>query len=194
MRSEKAPQISCFESLRTSVYMLSLLMCTRHACHRCRDLDYCRKQRLGPAGTSQHAIIVTYHRSVKKWNVFIDLELIIFPVQLGCYGYGSHCKVFCYWNMNVTLFRVSANQISVFSITTESVIIEPWKALENKPRKSWKSAWKICCANLVYTWLKCLLDFSLNLTGKHYSFKVIFRSWRHSSPLVCTWWIEKIMV
>ena len=29
-------------------------------------------------------------------------------------------KVLCYANMNVTLFRVSANQISVFSITQQS--------------------------------------------------------------------------
>ena len=29
----------------------------------------------------------------------------------------GNCKVLCYANMNVTLFRVSANQISVFSIT-----------------------------------------------------------------------------
>ena len=50
----------------------------------------------------------------------IDLELIIFPVQLGCYGYGSHCKVLCDANMSVTLFRVSADQISVFSITKQS--------------------------------------------------------------------------
>ena len=59
--------------------MLSLLMCTRHASHvtrhTCRDLDYCSKQ---GRGTSQHAIIATYHRSVKQWKVFIDLESIVF--------------------------------------------------------------------------------------------------------------------
>ena len=38
--------------------------------HTCRDCDYCSKQRRG----TSHAIIATYHRSVKKWNVFIDLE------------------------------------------------------------------------------------------------------------------------
>ena len=32
----------------------------------------------------------------------------------------GNCKVLCYANMNVTLFRVSANQISVFSITQQS--------------------------------------------------------------------------
>ena len=36
----------------------------------------------------------------------------------------GNCKVLCYANMNVTLFRVSANQISeIFHNTTESVII-----------------------------------------------------------------------
>ena len=33
----------------------------------------------------------------------------------------GNCKVLCYANMNVTLFRVSANQISVFSITQQSL-------------------------------------------------------------------------
>ena len=32
----------------------------------------------------------------------------------------GNCKVFCYANMNVTLFRVSAYEISVFSITQQS--------------------------------------------------------------------------
>ena len=32
----------------------------------------------------------------------------------------GNCKVLCYANMNVTLFRVSANQISVFSITQQA--------------------------------------------------------------------------
>ena len=59
-----------------TVYMLSLLICTHHACHTCRDGDYCSKQRLG----TSHAIIATYHGSVKKWNVFIYSESI-FPVQ-----------------------------------------------------------------------------------------------------------------
>ena len=48
---------------------------SRVACHTCRDLDYCSKQ---GRGTSQHAIIATYHRSVKQWKVFIDLESIVF--------------------------------------------------------------------------------------------------------------------
>ena len=38
-----------------TVYMLSLLICTRHACHTCRDRDYCSKQRRG----TSHAIIST---------------------------------------------------------------------------------------------------------------------------------------
>ena len=35
----------------------------------------------------------------------------------------GNCKVLCYANMNVTLFRVSANQISVFSITEQSRLL-----------------------------------------------------------------------
>ena len=38
----------------------------------------------------------------------------VIPTLLG------NCKVLCYANMNVTLFRVSANQISVFFITQQS--------------------------------------------------------------------------
>ena len=94
----------------STVYMLSLLMCTHISLVSWSS--YCNKQR---RGTSQHAIrIPTFYRLVKNWNVFIDLELIIFQVQLGCYGYGSHCKVLCYANMNVPLFWVSAYQISIF--------------------------------------------------------------------------------
>ena len=43
MRPEKAPKISCFESLWTSpstVSMLSLLMCTRHASHVTRVVTW----------------------------------------------------------------------------------------------------------------------------------------------------------
>ena len=101
---------------------------SRVACHTCRDLDYCSKQ---GRGTSQHAI-----RSVKQWKVFIDLESIVFfPVQLGCYGYGSHLVVVpalrvkmtfmriqngIHVEMALILTRLSANQISVFSITQHS--------------------------------------------------------------------------
>ena len=56
----------------------------------------CSKQR---PGTPQHAIICMATSLSQKVECFIDLELIIFLVQLGCYGYGSHCKVLCYANM-----------------------------------------------------------------------------------------------
>ena len=105
---------------------------SRVACHTCRDLDYCSKQ---GRGTSQHAIIATYHRSVKQWKVFIDLQSIVFPVQLGCYGYGSHLVAVPALRVKMTFMRIqndihvemalilthlSANQISVFSITQHS--------------------------------------------------------------------------
>ena len=35
----------------------------------------------------------------------------------------GNCKVFCYANMNVTLFRVSANQISVFSVRFNLIFV-----------------------------------------------------------------------
>ena len=80
MRPEKAPEISCFESLLNfAEYCFHVVIVDVHtsrvACHTCRDLDYCSKQ---GRGTSQHAIIATYHRSVKQWKVFIDLESIGF--------------------------------------------------------------------------------------------------------------------
>ena len=92
-----------------TVYMLSLLICTHHACHTCRDRDYCSKQRLG----TSHAIIATYHGSVKKWNVLF-IRNQYFRFNSAAMDTGLTAKVFCYANMIVTLFRVSANQISVY--------------------------------------------------------------------------------
>ena len=77
--------------------LLLLMLCS------CRDRD--------TAAVNRDAV---RDNMLLKWNDLIDLELIVFPVQLGCYGYGSHCKKQCYANMNVTLFWVSANQIAVF--------------------------------------------------------------------------------
>ena len=131
MRPEKAPEISCFESLWTSpstVSMLSLLMCTRHACHMCRDLDYCSKQ---GRGTSQRAIIATYHRSVKQWKVFIDLESIVFSGStrllwirvslqsvLLCIQSVLLCKHECHY-----VSGISQSNFNIFHNKTESVII-----------------------------------------------------------------------
>ena len=56
--------------------MLSLLMCTRHASHVTCVVTWITA--VNRPGTSQHAIIATYHRSVKQWKVFIDLESIVF--------------------------------------------------------------------------------------------------------------------
>ena len=137
MRPEKAPEISCFESLWTSPSTVVIVdvHTSRVACHTCHDLDYCSKQ---GRGTSQQVIIATYHRSVKQWKVFIDLESIVltfFPVQLGCYGYGSRLVVVPALRVKMTFMRIqndihvemalilthlSANQISVFSITQHS--------------------------------------------------------------------------
>ena len=103
---------------------------SRVACHTtCRDLDYCSKQ---GRGTSQHAIIATYHRSVKQWKVFIDLESIVFSgstrllwirVSPGSSsGIAGQNDIHADQNdihveMALILTHLSANQISVFSIT-----------------------------------------------------------------------------
>ena len=105
---------------------------SRVACHTCRDLDYCSKQ---GRGTSQHAIIATYHRSVKQWKVFIDLESIVFSGSTRLLWIRVSPVVVPALRVKMTFMRIqndihvemalilthlSANQISVFSITQES--------------------------------------------------------------------------
>ena len=114
--------------------MLSLLMCTRHASHVTRVVTWITAVNRD-AVRHNMPIIATYHRSVKQWKVFIDLESIVFRVQLGCYGYGSHLVVVPALRVKMTVMRIqndihvemalilthlSANQISVFSITQHS--------------------------------------------------------------------------
>ena len=53
-----------------------------------------------------------------------------------------NCNLPCYANMNVTLFRVSANQISVFSITQQSRLL--YQKISSDNRKS-----RICSAQSV---------------------------------------------
>ena len=87
------------------------------ACHSCLDCDATINR-----DTVRHNMLLLLHiipRS-KSEMFFINLELIIFPVQLGSHGYGSQCIMFSYANMNVTLFRISDYQISVFSIKQQS--------------------------------------------------------------------------
>ena len=69
---------------------------------------------------SQHAAIATYYRSVEKWNVFIDLEINNFSGSTWLVSIRVSLQSTLLCNMNVTLFGVSANQISVFSITQQS--------------------------------------------------------------------------
>ena len=114
--------------------MLSLLMCTRHASHVTRVVTWFTA--VNRDAVRHNMLIATYHRSVKQWKVFIDLESIVFfSVQLGCYGYGSHLVVVPALRVKMTFMRIqndihvemalilthfSANQISVFSITQHS--------------------------------------------------------------------------
>ena len=146
MRPEKAPEISCFESLWTSpstVWVFPCCRCwyahrhtSRVACHMCRDLDYCSKQ---GRGTSQHAIIATYHRSVKQGKNFIDLESIIFSGSTRLLWIrvspGSSSGIACQndihadpkWHScrNGTDFNtlISQSNFCIFHNTTQSVII-----------------------------------------------------------------------
>ena len=109
---------------------------SRVACHTCRDLDYCSKQ---GRGTSQHAIIATYHRSVKQWKVFIDLESIVFSgstrllwirVSPGSSsGIAGQNDIHAYpkWHScrNGTDFNtlISQSNFCIFHNTTQSVIM-----------------------------------------------------------------------
>ena len=60
-----------------TVSMLSLLMCTRHASHVTRVVTWITAVNRD-AVRHNMLIIATYHRSVKQWKVFIDLESIVF--------------------------------------------------------------------------------------------------------------------
>ena len=105
----------------STVYMLPLLMCTRISLVPLSW--YCSAVNWN-AVRHNNAIIATYHRSVKKWNVCIALELIIFPVQLGCHRDGSRCKVFCLCNNECHFVSgISQSNFCIFHNTTESVII-----------------------------------------------------------------------
>ena len=139
---ESSGNFMFWKSLNFAEYCFHVVIVDVHtsrvACHTCRDLDYCSEQRRGPAGSSQYAIIATYHRSVKQWKVFIDLESIVFPVQLGCYGYSSpgsssgiagqndiHADPKWHSCRNGTDFNtlVSQSNFCIFHNTTQSVII-----------------------------------------------------------------------
>ena len=141
MRPEKAPEISCFESLWTSPSTVVIVdvHTSRVACHTCRDLDYCSKQ---GRGTSQHVIIATYHRSVKQWKVFIDLESIVFSGSTrllwirvspgsssGIAGQNDiHADPKWHSCRNGTDFNtlISQSNFCIFHNTTQSVIMVIW--------------------------------------------------------------------
>ena len=133
---ESSGNFMFWKSLKFAEYYFHVVIVDVHtsrvACHTCRDLDYCSKQ---ARGTSQHAIIATYHRSVKLEGFYWFGINIFFPVQLDCYGYGSHLVVVPALRVKMTFMRIqndihvemalilthlSANQISLFSITQHS--------------------------------------------------------------------------
>ena len=57
--------------------MLSLLMCTRHASHVTRVVTWITAVNRD-AVRHNMLLFATYHRSVKQWKFFIDLESIVF--------------------------------------------------------------------------------------------------------------------
>ena len=69
-----------------------------------------------------------FHITGSKLTFDIDIAILVCPRKTADYFPSGgvittllgNYKVLCYANMNVTLFRVSANQISVFSITQQS--------------------------------------------------------------------------
>ena len=78
-----------------------------------------------------HFLITGQKLTFKTYNYRL-CDTSMFPKTADYFPSGGviatllgNCKVFCYANMNVTLFRVLANQIAVFSKnTTKSVIIQ----------------------------------------------------------------------
>ena len=136
---ESSGNFMFWKSLNFAEYCFHVVIVDVHtsrvACHTCRDLDYCSKQ---GRGTSQHAIIATYHRSVKQWEVFIDLESIVFSGStrlLWIWVSPGSTVVVPALRVKMTFMRIqndihvemalilthlSANQISVFSITQHS--------------------------------------------------------------------------
>ena len=133
MRPEKAPEISCFESLWTSpstVSMLSLLMCTRHASHVTRVVTW-----ITAVTTCYYCYISSLGQTVEG---FFDLESTVFSgstrllwirVSPGSTVVVPALRVKMTFmriqndihvEMALILTHLSANQISVFSITQHS--------------------------------------------------------------------------
>ena len=114
--------------------MLSLLMCTRRASHVTRVVTWITAVNRDAVRHNMLLLLHTIARSnsgrfLLIWNQYF------FPVQLGCYGYGSHLVVVPALRVKMTFMRIqndihvemalilthsSANQISVFSITQHS--------------------------------------------------------------------------
>ena len=136
---ESSGNFMFWKSLNFAEYCFHVVIVDVHtsrvACHTCRDLDYCSKQ---GRGTSQHAIIATYHRSVKQWKVFIvwnqyfffgSTRLLWIRVSPGSTVVVPALRVKMTFmrikndihvEMALILRHLSANQISVFSITQHS--------------------------------------------------------------------------
>ena len=160
---ESSGNFMFWKSLNFAEYCFHVVIVDVHtsrvACHTCRDLDYCSKQ---GRDTSQHAIIATYHRSVKQWKVFIDLESIVFSGSTrllwirvspgsssGIAGQNDiHADPKWHSCRNGTDFNtlISQSNFCIFHNTTQSVIICTWtfKKELNLTLFAWKwSLWRI---------------------------------------------------
>ena len=139
MRPEKAPEISCFESLWTSpstVSMLSLLMCTRHASHVIRVVTWITAVNRDAV---RHNMVLLLHIIARSNS---DLESIVFSGSTrllwirvspgsssGIAGQNDiHADPKWHSCRNVTDFNtlISQSNFCIFHNTTQSVIIYRW--------------------------------------------------------------------
>ena len=141
MRPEKAPEISCFESLWTSpstVSMLSLLMCTRHASHVTRVVTWITAVNRDAV---RHNMLLLLHiiarsnsgRFLLIWKsiVFFRFNSAAMDTGLTCSSSGIegqndiHADPKWHSCRNGTDFKIliSQSNFCIFHNTTQSVII-----------------------------------------------------------------------
>ena len=167
-RRESSGNFMFWKSLNFAEYCFHVVIVDVHtsrvACHTCRDLYYCSKQ---GRGTSQHAIIATYHRSVKQWKVFIDLESIVFSGStrlLWIRVSPGSTVVVPALRVKMTFMRIqndihvemalilthSQSNFCIFHNTTQSVIISEWKLVASFHMKSYRSSSTFVTIDLLF--------------------------------------------
>ena len=93
-----------------TVYMLSLLICTHHTyvTHVVIVITAVNRDSV------LHMLLLLHIMARSKSGMFLFIRNQFFRFNSAAMDTGLTAKVFCYANMIVTLFRVSANQISVY--------------------------------------------------------------------------------